>query len=196
MKSLDQLLSRFDPATGEIAGQPTSHRHLSDLRGSFYDTAAYESAMQVGNPLVYTLASVELGNSDGDLHYGLARIMPGRVGDEYYLTKGHFHAWRNAAEFYLGLSGEGMMLLEEEFSGESQSVPLRPYQTVYVPGRTAHRTINVGSVPLTYLGVYPAKAGHDYGTIAQRNFRKVLVERDGKPVLLDRAELLRTCQLP
>ena len=31
--------------------------------------------------------------------------------------------------------------------------------------------MNTGNVPLTYLGVYPAKAGHDYAAIAGRNFR-------------------------
>ncbi len=78
------------------------------------------------------------------------------------------------------------MLLEEEPSGESRLVPLGKEQVVYVPGYTAHRTINTGSAPLIYLGVYPAGAGHDYGAIAERNFRKILVEQDGQPTLVDR----------
>jgi glucose-6-phosphate isomerase len=85
--------------------------------------------------------------------------MPGKIGDEYFLTKGHLHAWRPAAEFYFGLSGEGVMLLEDEATGESRLVPLRPHHAVYVPGHTAHRTVNTGAVPLTYLGVYPARPG-------------------------------------
>ncbi len=113
-------------------------------------------------------------------------IMPGRIGAEYYLTKGHFHAWRPAAELYIGLRGEGVMLLEDEATGESKLVPLIPNSAVYVPGFTAHRTINTGKVPLTYLGVYPAQAGHDYGLIAERNFRKVVLAVDGKPTLRDR----------
>jgi glucose-6-phosphate isomerase, archaeal len=190
MKSLEQLLSRFDPATGQISGAPATYRYLSDLRGCFFDSAAYELALEAGNPLLYSVASVEPGSGDGDLHYGLGRIMPGRVGTEYYMTKGHFHAWRQAAELYIGLAGEGIMLLEEESSAASQIVPLRPHQMVYVPGHTAHRTINIGAVPLAYLGVYPAGAGHDYGAITQRNFHKVLIDRNGKPVLLDRSELV------
>ena len=86
------------------------------------------------------------------------------------------------------------MLLEDESSRESQLVPLRPQQPVYVPGHTAHRTINTGTQPLTYLGFYPAKAGHDYSAIAQRNFRMVLLEQNGRPVLLERDELLRGSQ--
>ena len=164
------------------------HRHLSDLRGCFVDRLSFESAARAANPLLYTVACWEAGSGPGDLHYGLGRLMPGRIGSEYYLTKGHFHSWREAAELYIGLTGEGMMLLEDEDSGESRILPLKPQQTVYVPGHTAHRTINIGTSPLTYIGVYPAKAGHDYASIGERNFRKVLVERNGQPVLLDRAE--------
>jgi glucose-6-phosphate isomerase len=188
MKGFEQLLSRFDVATGQITGAPVVHRHLSDLRGCFFDTVAYELALRAGDPLLYSVSAFEPGRGDGDIHYGLGRIMPGRIGPEYYMTKGHFHAWREAAELYIGLAGEGMMLLEEESSGASQTLPLGPFQTVYVPGHTAHRTINTGAVPLVYLGVYPARAGHDYGAIAERNFRKIVIDRTGKPVLLDRSE--------
>lgn len=106
------------------------------------------------------------------------------------MTKGHLHSWREAAEFYFGLSGEGVMLLEDEATGESRMVPLRPNGVVYVPGHTAHRTMNTGQVPLTYVGVYPAKAGHDYRTIAKTNFRWVVVERDGRPAMIERTRRL------
>jgi glucose-6-phosphate isomerase len=80
------------------------------------------------------------------------------------------------------------MLLEAESNGESWLVPLGPYEVVYVPGHTAHRTINTGTGPLGYIGIYPAKAGHDYGAIADRNFRQMVIERNGAAVLIDRAE--------
>jgi glucose-6-phosphate isomerase len=190
MNPLPELLSRFNPQTGEIAGAPLLRRHLSDLRGCFLDSQAYAAALAAGDPLVYTVASQELADGPGDLHFGIGRIMPGRVGAEYYLTKGHLHARRDAAEVYIGLAGEGLMLLEGETGGETQLVPLRPNQAVYVPGHTAHRTINIGPEPLVYLGVYPAQAGHDYAPIAERNFRQVVLERNARPVLLDRATLL------
>lgn len=186
MLALEKLLSRYDAISGEITGAPVVTRHLADLRGCFADAAAYDAALRAGNPLIYSVASVEAGRGEGDLHYGMGRLMPGRIGDEYFLTKGHLHAWRPAAEFYFGLSGEGVMLLEDEATGESRLVPLQPHTAVYVPGHTAHRTINTGTVPLTYLGVYPARAGHDYAAIAERNFRSVVVARPGGPTLLER----------
>ena len=108
------------------------------------------------------------------------------MGDEYILTKGHLHTCRAAAEVYFGLFGEGAMLLEDEASDASRLLPLRAQGIVYVPGHTAHRTMNTGQVPLVYLGVYPARAGHDYGAIAQRNFRHVVVQHDGNPCMQPR----------
>lgn len=186
MFNLEKLLSHFDPATGEISGAPTTHRHLSDLRGCFSDPTAYEAALAAGNPLLYRVASVEPATGTGDLHYGVGLLMPGKIGEEYFMTKGHLHSWRAAAEIYIGLTGEGVMLLEDEVTGESRMVTLRPHHAVYVPGHTAHRTMNTSRVPLTYIGVHPARAGHDYSTIAKTNFRCVVVERDDRPVMIER----------
>jgi glucose-6-phosphate isomerase len=183
------LLSHYNPLTGEIPGAVMVQRHLSDLRGCFADQAAYAAALAAGNPLLYSVGAVEPAPGEGDLHYGIGRLMPGKIGAEYYMTKGHLHAWRPAAEFYFGLTGDGVMLLEDEATGESRLVPLRPNGVVYVPGHTAHRTMNVGPTPLTYLGVYPARAGHDYRAIAERNFRCAVVEVHGRPTMIERPNL-------
>jgi len=183
------LLRFFDPVAGTIAGVAPTQRHLGDLHGCFADTATYERMLAAGNPLVYGVSAVEPARADGDLHYALAFILPGRVGAEYFMTKGHVHSWREAAEVYLGLSGEGAMLLEDETTRESRMLPLRPNHAVYVPGKIAHRTMNTGSVPLTYLGIYPAQAGHDYTSVANRNFRCVVIERHGQPAMVERTLL-------
>jgi glucose-6-phosphate isomerase len=182
----NHLLTHFNPQTGEITGLKSRERLLESLRGYFLDKAAFEQSLQKGNPPVYSVASVEPADGDGQLHYGIGKLMPGKIGCEYFFTAGHFHAYRPAAEFYIGLSGEGLILLEDEFTGDTQVLPLRPNTAVYVPGYTAHRTVNFGSEPLTYLGVYSAQAGHDYGLLAKRNFNKVVLEIDGEPVTMDR----------
>ena len=186
LHDVSQLLSRFDPRTGKFDDGPLVERHLVELRGCFHDTRAYERALARGNPLVYSVASLEPADGEGDLHYGLGVLHAGLIGDEYFLTKGHLHTWRDAAEIYIGLSGTGAMLLEDESGGGCRMVLLQPNSIVYVPGHTAHRTINTGEEPLVYLGVYPARAGHDYGSIAKRNFRSIVVRRDGQPCLLPR----------
>jgi glucose-6-phosphate isomerase len=111
------------------------------------------------------------------------------------MTKGHYHAWRPAAEVYIGLSGEGLMLFEHETSGETRLLPFTANSVIYVPGFTAHRTLNTGDVPLSYLGIYPAAAGHDYGAIAERNFKKVVVAVDGQPTLMEREAFLEKLEI-
>jgi len=170
--------------SARIGSRPMVERRLADLRGCFADEGAYDAALAVANPLLYAVTAVEPSAGDGQLHYGLGILYPGKIGQEYFLTKGHYHSYRPAAEIYVGLSGSGLMLLEDE--GESRLATLGKNSCVYVPGHTAHRTINTGDVPLVYLGIYPSNAGHDYGAIASRNFRKIVVERDGAPFLADR----------
>lgn len=191
MLALEKLLSEYNPANGTIPGAVVLERRLSDLRGCFADQTAYEAELRQRDPLLYSVAAIEPANGDGDLHYGIGKIMPGKIGAEYFMTKGHLHSWRSAAEFYFGLSGDGVMLLEDEATGESRMVPLKPNNAVYVPGHTAHRTMNVGKTPLTYIGVYPAKAGHDYNAIAQTNFRNVVIEREAKPAMLARKDFFK-----
>lgn len=182
----EHLAAHLDLGAGTVGAHPGTERFLSDLRGVFHDRAAYDEALARGNPLVYRVVGVAPAEGDGQLHYGLGTLQAGKIGDEYFLTRGHLHAWRPAAEVYVGLRGEGRMILEDESTGLTRSAPLGAGDVVYVPGHTAHRTANVGSGPLVYLGIYPSEAGHDYGAIAQRNFRKMLVERDGRPALIDR----------
>lgn len=176
----------FGNDTVALGERPMVCRRLSDLGGSFEDTAAHARAVEHGDPVVYEVTAVEPADRPGDLHYGLGVLYPGKVGAEYFLTKGHLHRTREAAEVYIGLSGNGAMLLEDESTGESRMVELGEGRVVYVPGFTAHRTVNTGDTPLRYFGIYPADAGHDYGAIAKRNFLKVIVEEDGRPVMRDR----------
>lgn len=188
LHSIDKLLARIDPATATIDGVPPAERRLSNLDGVFFDDAAYREALEAGDELVYTVASFEPDNEEGGLHLGVGMLLPGRIGGEYFMTKGHVHSWLAAAEFYIGLRGAGVMLLEDWPEGESRMVPLEANGIVYVPGGVAHRTINTGAEPLVYLGVYPARAGHDYSSIAATNFRMVVTEIAGEPVMVPRAE--------
>lgn len=180
--------SRFDPATGDLAGATVIERHLSDLRHVFADQAAYEEALAQGDPLLYTVASLQPDDKADALFYAIGILHPGRIGAEYYMTKGHYHELRTAPEVYIGLRGEGLMLLQDEASGESRAHPLIPNSVVYVPGHTAHRTMNTGTAPLIYLAVCPLAAGHDYESIVKNNFRQIVVAMDGKPAVIDRTE--------
>ena len=176
--------------SGAIAGRAPLERHLSDLVSAFADQSAARALLDAGNPLLYRVTQVEENSGPGQLHYGLGVLMPGKVGAEYFMTKGHLHAWRPAAEVYVGLRGQGLMLLEHEETGACTAVTLAADTVVYVPGHTAHRTINTGDTPLVYWGILSSDAGHDYGAVGTRNFRQVVVAKNGQPVVMERAEFL------
>ncbi|MDR1189902.1 MAG: glucose-6-phosphate isomerase [Bifidobacteriaceae bacterium] len=184
---IEDLLSQTNLTTGSIVGAVTAIRRLSDLRGCFEDEAAYARRLAAGDDVAYQVATVERPPVDGALSYGLGTLYPGRVGHEYFLTKGHHHARREAAEVYIALRGEGGVLMEAE-DGVSRFVPMRAGSIVYVPGRTAHRTVNTCDSAFTYLGVYPADAGHDYVSIEANNFRMVVVAGADGPETVQRRE--------
>jgi glucose-6-phosphate isomerase len=184
--SVSPFAIAMDLQQGRLNCEAPVHRYLSDLQGFFFDSAAYEAALAREDALVYQTSAVTSPSGPGDLHIGLGTLFPGRIGDEYFFTKGHLHERREAAEIYIGLEGTGVMLLEDEATGDSQMLPLEPHRMVYVPGHTAHRTCNIGDWPLKYLGIYPADAGHDYGAIARRNFHKRMVAHPDGPRMVDR----------
>ena len=77
-------------------------------------------------------------------------------------------------------------MLMENPEGDWESRELKPGWAVYVPPRYAHRSVNVSAdEQLVTFFAFPGHAGHDYGTIETKGFRKLLVERDGKPTIID-----------
>ena len=154
-------------------------------RREMHDRAAAEEIVKNGDQLLYEFYELnQIPETDGDLRFGTSILYPGKVGDEYFMTKGHFHTILATAEVYYTLSGRGAMMMETP-EGEVQLVEMKPGEAVYVPPRWAHRTINTSDVPMVSFFVFRSDAGHDYGTIEQKGYRKLVVERDGVPVMID-----------
>jgi glucose-6-phosphate isomerase len=76
------------------------------------------------------------------------------------------------------------MLMELE-NGEHVIEEMYPWRSVYVPAHYAHRSINTGNEILLSLAVYPGDAGHDYGSIETSGFRHLVVEKNGKPQVVE-----------
>jgi glucose-6-phosphate isomerase len=174
----------MDLATGRISGA-SNHwvRHLSEMRDMYQDQGAVAEILRAGDPLIYEVYEIAVPEEEGQLIQCVTIIHPGRVGSEYYMTKGHYHKKRDRAEVYLCLSGQGYLLLQTE-EGASQAMELEPGTAAYVPPHWAHRTVNVGDRPLVFYGVYPADAGHDYEAIEeQHGFSLMVCERGGRPAL-------------
>lgn len=159
-------------------------RTLTSMRGQYRDTAAYEAKLAVEDSLLYEVYELARPHEAGEVLHGISIVHSGKVGDEYYMTKGHFHTVLETAEIYFCLSGQGAMVMETP-EGEWAVETLAPGRVLYVPPCWAHRSVNTGDEDLITFFAYPGHAGHDYGTIEQQGFRKLLVERDGQPVVVD-----------
>ena len=174
----------FDLTTGLSQTVDTGKRYLSQMKGMFNDSAAYEAMLNRGDTLVYEFHGLPLPEDPGDFSFGCSILHPGKVGDEYFFTKGHFHQVLMTGEVYYCLRGHGYMLLEDK-EGDTRALEMTPGVVAYVPKGYAHRSVNVGEEDLVTFFVYRADAGHDYGSIETKGFRKLIVERDGAPVIID-----------
>jgi glucose-6-phosphate isomerase, archaeal len=159
-----------------------TERRASQMRGAFLDGPALEALVEKADPVVYEVFQYDVPEETGQLVCCTTVLHPGSVGDEYFMTKGHYHTVRETAEVYLGLSGQGYLLLTTE-DGGSRAIQMAPGTVAYVPPRWAHRSVNTGEEPFIFFAVYPGQAGHDYQTIERTGFsQRVLRGREG-PVL-------------
>jgi glucose-6-phosphate isomerase len=181
--ALDWRTGSLEPATSAI------RRHLSDMRGMYADAAAEHALIASGDPLIYEVLLHDVPAVAGQLLAGTTVLYPGRVGDEYYMTKGHYHAKLDTAEVYLGLQGHGRLLLQAD--GALKELEMRPGSLAYIPPSWAHRTVNTGDEPLIFLAVCPADAGHDYASIERDGFAGRVVAPAEGPVVVRMSDASR-----
>lgn len=185
MNVMEPFTLTLEAATGSLEPSTSSvERHLSDMRGMYADVDKEETLIADGDPVIYEVLQHDVPNENGQLITCTTVIHPGRVGAEYFMTKGHYHAKRDTGEVYLGLRGNGKLLMEVE--GRFSCLDMAPGVIAYVPPFWAHRTVNTGDEPFVFLAVYPADAGHDYGTIERHGFAGRVLDVDGSPAVVPR----------
>ncbi len=157
---------------------PDNHiiRNASSMRGHYTDAGALEERIRNGDPLHYEVFSKNIPEEYGHLHFGISKLQPGTVGEECFMTKGHYHSIAEAAEVYLCLCGKGYMLMKTK-EGDCRAEYLERGKSLYVPPYWAHRSVNVGDEPFITFYVYPGDAGHNYGDIEEEGFPKRIYKR-------------------
>ncbi|MCY3020312.1 MAG: glucose-6-phosphate isomerase [Planctomycetota bacterium] len=157
-------------------------RRASDMKGYYKDEAALQRLIAQGDPVHYEVFEKHIPEQPGQLPLCISKLYPGRVGEECFMTKGHYHTVSGTAEIYLCIRGQGYMVLK---TADSKCVaePMKRNRMVYVPPHWAHRSVNTGAEPLISFCVYPGDAGHNYGDIATEGFPKRVFIRGGKEVI-------------
>jgi len=187
MKHLQMLKSPVDLSLTDykMTGNPiiNHNRKIKDLLGIFQDHKAFNEMNS--EQLVYTVQAwlpIAEG-TPGGLFFGTSTLMPGKVGNEYFMTKGHFHAVSDRSEFYWGVQGEGMLILMDR-DRNTWTEEIYPGSLHYIGSVIAHRLANTGNVNLIVGACWPSDAGHDYEEIAKNGFSARLFEMGEKPRLI------------
>jgi glucose-6-phosphate isomerase len=185
---VEPQVPRMDWSSGDLRGDTVreSVKTLGQMRGLFQSMQHWERMDP--NTIVYRVkwcAPVPEG-TEGGIFWGTTMIEPGRVGDEYFMTHGHFHANRQRAEYYSCTEGEGMLIMMD-VSRQIWTEPMFPGSLHFISSNLAHRVANIGQSPLKFVACWPSDAGHDYESIRQEGFAVRVVARNDKPVLM-RAE--------
>lgn len=183
--NLKSLAIRFNLEDGLSPDLKSTKRMLSAMDGMYLNNNELKEMIKDEDILVYEFYELGIPEDPGELAYGTTILYPGKVGDEYFMTKGHFHSKMNTAEIYYCLKGHGYLLMENP-EGDVELREMTPGVSVYVPPRFAHRSINISEIePFIMFFVFRADAGHDYKTIETKGFRKLIIEIDGKPKVID-----------
>lgn len=154
-------------------------RRLTDMEGMYQKENEAE-----GNPKIYEYYNVRLPEEPGHLQHCVTVIFPGKIGNEYHMTKGHYHEVEDTAEIYFTIQGEGKLVMQTK-DGDCKVLDMGEGIISYIPPYWSHRTINTGENPLVFVGVYPGNAGHDYGNIEEQGMKKLVIEENGETKVIN-----------
>ena len=175
---------KVDFADGSLKGQSIQRKEtrFKDIQHIF--EMRDESVHIEPETIIYEVEYYSKGEEyqQGGLLYGRSMIYPGKVNDEYYMTKGHFHQQREHSELYWGIQGKGILLLMDENRNTYAEI-IEPGSLHFIPGYTAHRLVNTSDELLIVGACWSADAGHDYDTILTEGFSKRVKEIDGRVCL-------------
>ena len=151
----DLFTTYVDWQTGILSGSGVqqSIKHIGEMAGVFQDAASW-AKLDPATPVyrVQYWKPVADGTSGG-LFWGNSEILPGKVGNEYFMTKGHLHAQIDRAEYYATVCGEGFLLLMD-LQRKTICLEMAPGRVHYIPGATVHRVVNTGKTPLRFLACW------------------------------------------
>ncbi len=179
------IISPVEFLKDELKGKEIINKatRIGDLKNLFKDELQRMRVPQ--HKIVYEVQAylpVDEGTLGG-LFFGITKIHSGKVGNEYFITRGHFHEVADRAEYYWGIKGQGILILMDQ-SRKIRAEIMQEGSLHYIPAYTAHRVANTGIDTLSFGACWPADAGHNYAEIAAHGFSGRVVEINGLPQLI------------
>jgi glucose-6-phosphate isomerase, archaeal len=153
-------------------------KYIGELAGIYASEDSFQrSAEQRGGEIAYRVNELRFTEQPSDLITGISILNPGKVGSEFFMTRGHLHRRADRPETYYCVSGHGILLMET-LDGKVEAAEMRPGNIVYVPPFWIHRSINIGSEIFATLFSYPADAGQNFEIVRKANGFQLLVVDD------------------
>jgi glucose-6-phosphate isomerase len=174
-------LFRIDVRDGAMSGRTGIKRsRFCDLKDLYAADDAFGRLVSVrGEDIAYEVQEFRPDRiAPHALVFGTSTLQPGKVGNEYFMTRGHIHAEADRPEVYYCLRGHGVMHMETP-AGDTRPVEMTPCTLVHVPPYWIHRSVNVGVEPFVSLFCYPADAGQDYAIVERAQGMRTLIVDDG-----------------
>ena len=110
----------------------TNIRRLSNMKGMFLDAESERLDLENKDPVIYSFCEKVLPEEPGHLQIAMTTIHSGKIGEEYFMTKGHYHKRARTSEVYLGLEGKGCLLMQT-VEGNFDTVEILPGVLAYIP---------------------------------------------------------------
>jgi glucose-6-phosphate isomerase len=98
----EPLRAVVTPKTGDLNGATRHYRkRFRELDGLYRDQTGFAAlAAERGEEVAYEVYEYRPNENPGDLIFGTSILYPGKVGDEYFMTRGHIHAKSDRPEIY------------------------------------------------------------------------------------------------
>lgn len=119
---------------------------------------------------------------EGHLIWGNIVLNPGKINDEYFMTRGHRHATDNTEEYLLCMSGSGLLMFVDQ-EGSCWCEELEEGSLHHIPEGVGRRLINTGETPMILSFCVPANAGKDHSIFAPANFPIRVFDDNGEPAI-------------
>jgi glucose-6-phosphate isomerase len=152
-------------------------KRIGELDGIYADQKSFEQVVQSrSDEIAYRVNELRFTGQSNDLITGISVLNPGKVGSEFFMTRGHLHQRADRPETYYCLAGHGILLMET-LEGKVEAAEMRTGSLVYVPPFWIHRSVNVGSELFATLFSYPADAGQNFEIVRQAGgFNRIVID--------------------
>jgi glucose-6-phosphate isomerase, archaeal len=175
MSGKESFINKYNLETGELAVCVNNKVYLNDMKYLFKDK--FESNKRLKeNPLIYETFYPDIEENARYVFYGVTKIHPGRIGDEFFMTKGHLHIPAQVTEIYFCLSGEGMLL--EQKDDIVRKTIIGKGNIAYIGESSFHRVYNTGKEPLIFFVSCNADFKHDYSPLDNNGFLDTVTIND------------------